>query len=241
MDRVDEVVSRARQAGVSKVMIGGVDPADWSRQQILKSRYGDWIRTSFGLHPWSVERMDPTAVHRSLHELAIALKSADALGETGLDFHPRRDSSKFNLQREAFRTQIRMAQSADKPLVLHIVRSHADSIREIDDAGFGGNILVHSFSGSIEEASEWVKRGALLSFSGGFLIPGKFERARKVLQWIPVENLLLETDSPDQAWRPDGINEPACIPELYRGLATLRGWELEFLTQKLDENFRNFG
>ena len=185
--------------------------------------------------------MDPAAVHRSLQELTIVLKSADALGETGLDFHPRRDPSKFNLQREAFRTQIRMAQLAGKPLVLHIVRSHADSIREVDEAGFRGRMLVHSFSGSIEEASEWIQRGALLSFSGGFLMPGKFERARKVLQWIPVENLLLETDSPDQAWRSDGINEPACISELYRGLANLRGWELEFLTQKLDENFMNFG
>ncbi len=102
-------------------------------------------------------------------------------------------------------------------------------------------MMVHSFSGSIEEAKEWIQRGALLSFSGGFLIPGKYERARKVLEWIPIEHLLLETDSPDQAWRPDGINEPACIPELYRGVAALRSWKLEFLTQKLDENFRNFG
>jgi len=240
MDRLDDVVSRAQQAGVSRVMIGGVDPVDWSRQQILKSRYGAWIRTSFGLHPWRVEQMDSETVKRSLQDLAVELKSADALGETGLDFHPRRDPVKFDLQREAFRIQIRMAKQAGKPLVLHIVRSHADSIREIDVAGFGGNILIHSFSGSIEEASEWIKRGALLSFSGGFLVPGKFERMKKVLQWIPIENLLLETDSPDQAWRLDGINEPACIPELYRGLATLRGWELEFLTQKLDENFRNF-
>jgi TatD DNase family protein len=241
MGDVNAIVSRARQAGVSRVMIGGVDPAEWSRQKILTSRYGDWIRTSFGLHPWRVEQMDPLEVERSLRELASSLSSADALGETGLDFHPRRDPTKYDLQREAFRIQIRMAKQADKPLVLHIVRSHADSIREIDEAGFRGRMLVHSFSGSIEEASEWIQRGALLSFSGGFLIPGKFERARKILQRIPVENLLLETDSPDQAWRPDGINEPACIPELYRGLATLRGGELEFLTQKLDENFRNFG
>jgi TatD DNase family protein len=238
---VDALVSRAQDAGVSGIMIGGVDPAEWSRQKVLKSRYGDWIRTSFGLHPWRVERMSSLEVERSLQELASSLGGADALGETGLDFHPRRDSSKFDLQREAFRAQIRIAQDAGKPLVLHIVRAHAESIREIDDAGFGGDMLIHSFSGSIEEASEWIKRGALLSFSGGFLVPGKFERARRVLQWIPIENLLLETDSPDQAWRADEINEPACISELYQGIAALRGWELEFLTQKLDENFTNFG
>ena len=241
VDRAEEFIRRAQSAGVGRAMIGGLDPADWGRQRILKLRYPDWVRTSYGLHPWRVESSDPSEVRLALEQLAGSLNEADALGETGLDFHSRRNPERFELQREAFRTQIRLAQVAHKPLVLHVVRAHAESIREIDHAGFRGRMLVHSFSGSIEEASEWVKRGAVLSFSGGFLNPGQFERARRVLAWIPLEHLLLETDSPDQAWRADGVNEPACIPELYRGVAALRGWELEFLTQKLDENFRNFG
>ena len=241
VDRAEGLVLRAQEAGVTRVMIGGLDAGDWSRQRILKSRYGDWIRTSFGLHPWRVEQCDSARMKAALADLGARLGEADALGETGLDYHPRRDPAQFGLQLQAFRAQIRMAQDARKPLVLHVVRSHGDSIRELDSAGYSGRMMVHSFSGSIEEAKEWVKRGALLSFSGGFLIPGKYERARKILEWIPIEHLLLETDSPDQAWRPDGINEPACIPELYRGVAALRSWKLEFLTQKLDENFRNFG
>ena len=240
VDQAEECIQRARNAGVSSVMIGGLDADDWERQTGLKRRHGDWIRTSFGLHPWRVEQTDPDGLKQALDHLASQVGDADALGETGLDFHPRRDSQRFDLQLEAFRAQIGIAQKAGKPLVLHVVRSHSEAIREIDQSGFRGPMLLHSFSGSREEASEWVRRGALLSFSGGFLIPGKFERARKVLQTIPIEHLLLETDSPDQAWRPDGINEPACISELYRGLAALRGWELEFLTQKLDENFKKF-
>lgn len=226
------MIARAREAQVVRVMIGGVDPDDWQRQRKLKDLHPDWIRTSFGLHPWRVEASDRSQMQRALDQLVSVTEEADAIGETGLDFHSKRDPAKFDLQREAFRSQIRIAQDFRKPLVLHVVRAQAESIREIDASGFRGPMLVHSFSGSVEEAREWVKRGAMLSFSGGILIPGKYERARKVLQWVPVEHLLLETD---------GINEPACISDLYRGVATLRGWELEFLTQKLDENFRNFG
>lgn len=225
-------IARAREAQVVRAMIGGVDPDDWQRQRKLKDLHPDWIRTSFGLHPWTVELSDRSQMQRALDQLAAVAGEADAIGETGLDYHSKRDPAKFELQLEAFRSQIRIAQDLGKPLVLHVVRAHGVSIREIDVSGFRGPMLVHSYSGSVEEAREWIKRGAMLSFSGRFLIPCKYERTRKVLQWVPVEHLLLETD---------GINEPACISDLYREVATLRGWELEFLTQKLDENFRNFG
>ncbi len=225
-------VLRARAAGVKRVFLGGVDPADWERQTTLKKGHPDLIRTSFGLHPWEVDRREPREIEDALAVLASRLGEADAIGETGLDFHPSRDPERFGLQEEVFEAQIRMAISSGKPMVLHVVRGHERARARIRNSGFQGPFFLHRFSGSIEEAREWMRLGAFLSFNGDFLVPGKYEKVKRVIREIPLERLLLETD---------GVNEPACIREIYEGFCSLRGLDLEFLTQKLDENFRNFG
>jgi TatD DNase family protein len=230
--REPDWIPRALRAGVRKVFCGGIDPEDWTRQARLKEAHPEGVLTSFGVHPWFVDQEDPPRVTDALRELEARASIPDAIGETGLDFHASRNPERFAAQREAFRSQIRIAQDFGKPLVLHVVRAHSEALQDLREACFEGPMLVHSFSGSLEHARAWIRRGALLSFNGRLLIPGKYEKAKKVIREIPIESLLLETD---------GINEPACIRDLYEGVAVLRGWDLEFLTQKLDENFSVFG
>jgi len=238
--RAEEWIRGALDAGVHRMMLGGLEPAEWQRQKVLLARHPQMIRTSFGLHPWWVERYSESKVNEILVQLDTELHEADALGETGLDFHARRDSSKFDLQRFAFKEQLRLARKHSKPLVLHVVKAHAEALEMVKNEALGLPILVHSFSGSGEEALAWCQIGACLSFSGGVLIPRKFEKTKAALRRVPLDRLLIETDSPDQSWR-EGFNEPRLIFELYEGIAAQLGVEIKTLVQIVNENFKNFG
>jgi TatD DNase family protein len=232
-------IDRAQQAGVRKIMLGGVEPKEWNRQIELRKQCPGVISTSFGLHPWWIEKLSDEEIAHALSRLRVDAVEANAIGETGLDFHSKRDPARFKAQRATFLAQVEIAQALKKPLVLHVVKAHAEALSILKSAKFTQPLMVHSFSGSVEEAREWMKLGALLSFSGGVLVPGKFMKAKEVIQTVPLHHLLLETDAPDQAWR-DGLNEPSLIPELYQGVASLLGVKVELLTQKLAENFRVF-
>ena len=216
-------------------MIGGVEPEEWQRQIQLKATHPELIRTSFGLHPWKVEEKTLDRIQEDLGLLETLASRADAIGETGLDFHPNRDGLRFEDQRCAFREQIRIAMRYQKPLVLHVVSAHAEARAVLREEAFQGPMLVHGFSGGAEECRAWISMGAFLSYSGVILKPG-YKRVKEALLETPLDHLLLETDSPDQGWKRE-LNEPAFIPELYAEVARALAVDLGELSRKVDANF----
>lgn len=234
----DAVVHRALESGVGTLMMGGVDSSDWKEQELLQDRFPGVLSTSFGIHPWRVEDLGLTSKCELELEFAILeamLPNADALGETGLDFHAKRNPDLFDLQIEIFRNQIRLAQRFRKPLVLHVVAAHDAVIRILDQEAFDGAMLVHSFSGSAEEAKRWCHRGALLSFSGTILKSGS-RRVKEALVQTPLEQMLFETDYPDQSWGPF-VNEPGLVIDVYHGASQLLQVPVRDLIQKTNANF----
>ena len=172
---------------------------------------------------------------QELTALERLLPNADALGETGLDFHRKRDPAFFELQGEMFRRQVRLARCLSKPLVLHVVAAHDAALRILEAEGFDGAVLVHSFSGSAEEAERWCRRGAVLSFSGSILRPGN-RKVREALLRTPLDQMVFETDYPDQSWGAF-VNEPGLVVQIYRGAKDLLGVSLEELIEKTHANF----
>ncbi len=237
----ENLIQNAKQAGVGRVMIGGVNPAEWARQKSLLKTHPDFIRCSFGLHPWWVEKYSRAEIEFILQTLETEISHAHALGETGLDFHQKRPKAHFQDQEFAFRKQIEIAKKHQKPLVLHVVSAHSEAQAMIKEIGLNGlPIMIHSFSGSPEMAKQWIAMGAYLSFSGTFLKEGR-EKARHSLSLTPLDRILFETDSPDQAWRADGSNAPAFVSEVYQGAAKLLACSIEMLQEKVAENFAHFG
>lgn len=237
-----EQIKRALDADVSQMMIGGVNPPEWENQKKLSALFPKNLKLSFGIHPWEIEKHSDPELHSQFEKLSAQLVHAHALGETGLDFHPKRDASRFPDQEKWFQLQLELAVRVKKPLVLHVVHAQAKALQMVKEAGANAvPILVHSFSGSIEDAKEWIKCGALLSFSGSILVQGKYEKVKKALIACPINHLLLETDSPDQIWRENGQNEPSFVKEVYQGAALLRGMDLNELREKVAENFKTLG
>jgi TatD DNase family protein len=236
-----EWIARAKANGVKSVRIGGLYPSEWPRQIELQKEFPDFIRTSFGLHPWWIEKTPRAEIDSNLKKLENDLNLAQAIGETGLDFFSKRDPARFADQEFAFRAQLRLALAYQKPVVLHVVKAH-EVVQKIirEEKAESLRFQVHSFSGSEENARAWIRLGAYLSFSGS-IVREKGRKLRQALKSVPRAQILLETDAPDQAWRSDGENEPAFIGEIYRVAAQVLDVPTSSLTAIVAENFNRFG
>lgn len=204
LDR-SSMMAEAQARGLGFFMQGGVGPEDWLRQKELARQYPQKIGLCFGVHPYWVAEHSPEELEEALNILSSSLVDALALGECGLDFRPHIMKDSQDLQYQAFVDQLEIAEVAQKPVVLHLVQAHAEALTVFNLYGvprFGG--LVHSFNGSAHKAQELLKRGLYLSVGGPVCRPDN-QKLHQAVQEIPLEYLLLESDSPDQP------------PPLYKG------------------------
>jgi len=192
------------------------------------------VRVSFGLHPWWVAAASDDELEAGLDALEGGIEAADALGELGLDKHQRRNQQpgSWDRQLSALRAQLALVDRTPRPLVLHVVRAHDEVIAELErHAPFPRGGIVHAFTGTVHDARRYVALGLHLSLGGA--LAAKPEKAAGLAQ-IPVDRIVLETDSPDQAPRSWAVqhNEPAFLPRIAQALAPI--WRIS-ATELLDQ------
>ena len=234
-DEREAMLARSREAGVDAWIQGGYDPDDWTRQAALAKKLGDGFVCAFGVHPWFALEAPDVRLDAALRRLEELLPTVGLLGETGLDrFRLRklpeaRWADADRRQRRVFQAQLALAYGKRYPLVLHVVRAHEDVLAKLESLGpppAGG--MVHSFSGSAEDARRYLALGFHLSFGTGALRAGR-EPLLRLAATVPADRRLLETDAPDQPAEPlaaDGtatLNEPAKLVSVARALAPLVG------------------
>jgi TatD DNase family protein len=186
-----QVVARAVAAGVSRQLVPAVDAAGWPKLREVCAR-SPGLYPAYGLHPMFLDRHRP----QHLRELRgwIERERPRAIGECGLDHFV--EGLDRDAQAEYFDGQLRLAREFDLPVIVHArraVEAAIAAIRKVD--GLRG--VVHSFSGSREQAEQLWKLGFLLGLGG----PVTYERARRLRRLaagMPIEHLVLETDAPDQ-------------------------------------------
>ncbi|HEX2595018.1 MAG TPA: TatD family hydrolase [Luteimonas sp.] len=214
----DAVVRRARTAGVTRQIVPAVDAAGWPKlRDVCRADAG--LFPAYGLHPICL------ASHRPQHldELRqwIERERPLAIGECGLDFYL--DDLDADTQQFYFKGQLQIARDFDLPLVVHARRAVEAVIIAVKSIG-GLRGVVHSFAGSPEQARQLAKLDFMIGLGGPVTYP-RANRLRKLAAAVPIEQLLLETDAPDQ---PDSThrgqrNEPACIVNVLDAIARLRG------------------
>lgn len=229
----DEVIHRAREAGVTLMLNPGADLASSLRGVQLAERY-EGIYAAVGVHPHDVKDMDETTLE-TLRSLSQKEKVV-AIGEIGLDFYY--DYSPRDAQRYWFKRQIQLAREVGLPIIIHERDAHQEvfDILKEERAGELGCVM-HCFSGSVELAKEYVKLGMYISLGG----PVTFKNARKpqeVAMAVPLDRLLIETDSPYLTPVPfrGKRNEPARVRLVAEKIAELRGISLEELAKQTTEN-----
>lgn len=234
---VESMIARAKAQGINGFLQGGVGPEDWQRQKSLKSRHPE-VRLCFGLHPYWVADHSLAECEAALDQLARELGQAEAMGEMGLDFRPHIAKASEARQIEIFEAQLEMAEMALKPVVLHLVRAFDESLQVLETWGVpkaGG--MVHSFNGSGPQAEKYLRMNLHLSIGGPVVRPDN-KKLQQAVTLIPLDKLLIETDSPDQPPpRFEGAhNEPVSLWDVAEMIAKIKKMSAEEI---LDISSRN--
>lgn len=242
----DAVVSRARAAGVSQIVVPAVQVAHFAAAQALAARHD--LVYALGIHPLYVDRADDGDLGRV--QQALAAHGSDprlvAVGEIGLDhFVPGLDRDR---QARFYAAQLRLAREFDLPVILHVRRSADALLAQLRRTRVRGGIA-HAFNGSEQQAQAFIDLGFKLGFGGAVT----FDRAlqlRRLAQGLPLSAIVLETDAPDipphwlyrtAAERAEGQvsrNEPAELPRIAAVVAQLRGIAPEALAEACGDNAR---
>jgi len=229
-DRV-ELLQRARRAGVEQIVVPAVSSRGWVKLKNI-AELDSRIYPAFGLHPWFCDQ------HREddLQRLPGFLEGAVAVGECGLD--AGLCDVDMQVQLHWLRAQLKMALSYDLPVIVHAYKAVDVVIREIRCfPGLRG--VVHSFSGSLQQAEQLIDLGFYLGI-GGAVTHTRATRLQAVVKAVAAERLLLETDAPDQspAGRRGERNEPAFLIDILAHIATLRGTDSQALAATCNHNAR---
>lgn len=232
-DESDALVERMRLANVTHAMCISVTLPEWPRVVALAERYSNIYATA-GVHPDYEDIEEPTVA--SLLERAAHPK-VQAIGETGLDYY--RLQGDLEWQRERFRTHIRAARECGKPLVIHTRSASEDTLkimREEKAHDVGG--VMHCFTETWEIASAAMDMGFYISFSGIVSFKSAVE-LQAVARQVPLERMLIETDSPYLAPVPHRgkRNEPSFVPQVAAAVAKLRDTDTSLIGHETSRNF----
>jgi TatD DNase family protein len=233
---LDEVVSRARAAGVGAMVTICTRLTEFGRVLAVADRF-DHVWCSVGIHPHEAAN-EPDAeaagiVERTRHPKVVGI------GETGLDYHY--DRSPRDRQREVFRRHIEAARLSGLPIIVHSRNAEEDTAALLEEGAAAGGLtgLIHCFTSTAVLAERALALGFCISFSG-IVTFHNAEGLRAVAREIPGDRLLVETDSPYLAPVPQRgkRNEPAFVAHTAAFLADLRGESADVLAARTTANFR---
>jgi len=242
----EAVIARAREAGIDMIvaMGNGDGPVNFDCGILLAEKY-EFIYATIGIHPHEAKLADQAAFDR-MEQLAKRPKVI-AWGEIGLDYYY--DHSPRELQQQVFVKQMELARAAKLPIVIHCRPSDNsenawdDCLRLISEqwvpSGLGG--VMHCFTGNPEQAKRSLDMGFMISFAGNVTFP-KAQQIRDAARMVPMDRMLIETDSPFLAPIPHRgkRNEPMFVKEVARQLGELRGFPAEEIGVQTTQNFQRF-
>jgi TatD DNase family protein len=237
--RLPEILGKMADNQVTHALCVSVDLPDFPQVLDLAEKYPH-IYASVGVHPDYEETQEPSIedlVGLSDHPKIVAI------GETGLDYY--RLKGDLEWQRARFRTHIRASRATGKPLIIHTRAASEDTIRIMREEGAGTNAggaagVMHCFTESLEVAEAALEMGFYISFSG--IVTFKSAKdLQAVARAVPLERMLIETDSPYLAPVPHRgkMNEPGFVMHVAEFLARLKDIPQETVAQQTSDNFFN--
>ncbi len=229
----DGVYARAVELGVGIQVVPAVSRDNFAAVAATCARYPGCL-PAWGLHPMTIH------VHRPEHladlRAQIETQRPVAVGEIGLDLFVK-DLDPAT-QEYFLVEQLKIARDHDLPVLLHCRKANDELLKQLRRIGVRGGIA-HAFNGSPQQAAEFIKLGFKLGFGGAFTWP-RANNLRRLAVDLPLESIVLETDSPDipPVWIGRGRNAPGELPRIAQTLAELRGLTLDQVAQATTRNAR---
>jgi TatD DNase family protein len=218
----DQVIERARRAGVSDFLVPGIRRDTWSGLLALCNRQAG-CHPALGLHPVYLEQH--AAADLEELDLWLARERPAAVGEIGLDFALKElDRAR---QQQLFDAQLALARRHELPVVIHCRKAHDAVLASLKRIPVSGGIC-HAFNGSLQQAQQYIALGFKLGF-GGMLTYERSSKLRRLATELPLEAIVLETDAPDMTVASHRFqrNSPEYLPEVLQVLAALRALPAE--------------
>ncbi|MDB6443142.1 MULTISPECIES: TatD family hydrolase [unclassified Pseudomonas] len=232
------LLANSRALGVREMVVLGVHRDNWQRVWDLVQSDPD-LHAALGLHPVYLDQHradDVTQLHDWLDRLA-GHRQLCAVGEIGLDYYI--ETLDRERQQTLFEAQLQLAAQFRLPALIHVRRSHAAVIATLKRFALERTGIIHAFAGSYEEAREYIKLGFKLGLGGAATWPQAL-RMHRVLAKLPLDAVVLETDSPDMApaMFPGQRNSPAHLPAICEALAGIMAVTPERLAEASTANAR---
>lgn len=230
-DNIEEILENANNAGITKVINNGINHKS-NLEVIDKLEKYPNMYGAIGIHPEDTDNYkeeDITWIEKNLNHPKIV-----AIGEIGLDYHYTKDNR--DMQIKLFETQLALAEKYHKPVIVHSREATEDTINTLKKYKVTG--VIHAFSGSLETAQIYIKMGFLLGVGG--VITFKNSKLKDVIKEVPLENIILETDSPYLTPSPyrGKRNEPAMVSNIAIFLADLKKTSTSQLSIITNQNIR---
>ena len=228
----DAEYARAVAGGVTTLVVPAISRDNFAAVAATSARYPGCL-PAWGLHPMYIH------VHRPEHlddlRTQIEAQRPVAIGEIGLDLFVDLD---YATQEYFYVEQLKIAQEFDLPVLLHCRKANDQLLKHLRKIRVRGGIA-HAFNGSPQQADEFIKLGFKLGFGGAFTWP-RANNLRRLAVDLPLEAIVLETDSPDipPAWIGRGRNAPGELPRIAQTLAELRGLKVDAVAQATTRNAR---
>ena len=237
LDKLDstpeEAIIEAKQAGVQRMVTVSVDEPSLDFVSSMVQQFPE-VYGSVGFHPHDAAELTED-LEQKIRKLALEEKKLIAIGETGLDYHYMYSSAE--VQQQVFSKQLQLAVELNLPVIMHSREAEKDTLNILQKIPVPPLGVAHSFTSSFEMAKTLIEMGWYIGING-IVTFKKAEDLREVVSWLPLDRLLLETDSPFLAPIPfrGKPNKPAHIPAIATFIAELRGISLEQLSEQTSAN-----
>ena len=234
----EELINSLKAKGVDLVLNPGACIETSKSSVELANKY-DFIYAAVGVHPHDVGEMTEDDIE-TLRKLALENEKVKAIGEIGLDYYY--DNSPREIQKKWFKRQIELANELKLPIIIHDRDAHGDTFEIIKNTKSPEiGCVLHCYSGNVELAKEYVKMGCYISIPGTVTFKNN-KKTREVAKEIPLEYLLIETDSPYMAPEPHRgkRNDPSLVQFVADKIAQEKGISYEQVCEATKENAKRF-
>ena len=233
----DDVLAALPAAGVDLALCPGCD-LESSRQSVALAEQYPHLYAAVGFHPENLEgaRLSDLAEIEAM----AAHPRVKAIGEIGLDYYWEKDPDRRRIQRDFFSAQLDLAEQLDLPAIVHDREAHRDSL-EMVRAHPNARGVFHCYSGGVEDAKTLVIMGWMVSFTGVITFKNA-RRALEVIQWLPMDRIMIETDAPYMAPEPyrGRRNDSRYVFRMAEAIAQVKGLTAEEVGRITTENGKRF-
>jgi len=236
-NNVKKVLRNAQLKGVSRLITIGIDLKS-SQKAVEFAKKFSGVFAAVGIHPHDAQKVDQASLVK-IRQL-LSKKKVVALGEIGLDYF--KHYSPIDIQKRVFRAQLEIAIEEDVPVIIHARDSYEDVLKILKEYGISeAKSVIHCFSGNVEVARQALELGCFISITGVITFKNA-NNLRKVVKFVPLDRLFLETDAPFLAPEPfrGQVNEPAYLTEIAAAVAKIKGVSEEEIARCTTKNVEEF-